>query len=492
MDRFSEATDGNPVLELKQRGTGTILRLSNGGGTVYEVDSLGNVVSTAAYFSAGDGLVATPGYRFTNEPTSGLFRASAGNIAVTILGVQTTTFAATSLLFSAGASFAIGTSDAQSLTVQTNGTTRMTVTSAGAFTWTGVQTTGIGFSWTNSTLTSGQMMNATLSGTSVVATSANTGSIASFVSTTTGFTGATQRLVKIDSTGTNTNASVVLHGLSVSLANTGTTSTNACLSLSATGASTNVAISIVAGDIIHTDAIATGTAFLGTYNSLTTGKGINILANALTTGQMMNLTLSGASAVAPAASTGSIASFVSTSTGFAAQTSALVAIVSSGANATTSAIVQGLNVTITNTGTTGTNTGIAVALSGTGATQNGTTISVTGSGTTNTSLTITTSGAGTNIAISIVSGTINPADGVNVVLGTSTGTKIGTATTQKLGFYNVTPVVQPPASADVTGFAAGGGTASKSDSTWNGASGASAYTVGGLVTALKALGLIAA
>ena len=41
-------------------------------------------------------------------------------------------------------------------------------------------------------------------------------------------------------------------------------------------------------------------------------------------------------------------------------------------------------------------------------------------------------------------------DGVNLVLGTTTGTKVGTATTQKLGFYNATPVVQPAAVADAT------------------------------------------
>jgi hypothetical protein len=39
-----------------------------------------------------------------------------------------------------------------------------------------------------------------------------------------------------------------------------------------------------------------------------------------------------------------------------------------------------------------------------------------------------------------VAGTI--ADGTNWSFGTSTGTKIGTATTQKLGFFNATPVVQ--------------------------------------------------
>lgn len=38
---------------------------------------------------------------------------------------------------------------------------------------------------------------------------------------------------------------------------------------------------------------------------------------------------------------------------------------------------------------------------------------------------------------------VNVTDGNNFVLGSTTGTKIGTATTQKLGFFNATPVVQP-------------------------------------------------
>jgi hypothetical protein len=40
-----------------------------------------------------------------------------------------------------------------------------------------------------------------------------------------------------------------------------------------------------------------------------------------------------------------------------------------------------------------------------------------------------------------VAGTI--ADGVNLTFGTSTGTEIGTATTQKIGFYGKTPIIQP-------------------------------------------------
>jgi hypothetical protein len=38
--------------------------------------------------------------------------------------------------------------------------------------------------------------------------------------------------------------------------------------------------------------------------------------------------------------------------------------------------------------------------------------------------------------------TLTMANGRNIVVGTSTGTKIGTATGQKLGFFNAAPVIQ--------------------------------------------------
>ena len=48
-------------------------------------------------------------------------------------------------------------------------------------------------------------------------------------------------------------------------------------------------------------------------------------------------------------------------------------------------------------------------------------------------------------------GVLQVADAGNITVGTTTtGTKIGTATTQKIGFYNATPVVQPAAVADAT------------------------------------------
>lgn len=42
-------------------------------------------------------------------------------------------------------------------------------------------------------------------------------------------------------------------------------------------------------------------------------------------------------------------------------------------------------------------------------------------------------------------GTMTMAEAANLAVGTTTGTKIGTATTQKLGFWNATPVVRPAA-----------------------------------------------
>lgn len=83
-------------------------------------------------------------------------------------------------------------------------------------------------------------------------------------------------------------------------------------------------------------------------------------------------------------------------------------------------------------------------------------------------------------------------DAYNFAVGTTTGTKIGTATNQKLGFWNATPVVQPSTTGTATGFTAGSGTAVKEDSTFTGGTGSKAYTIGDIVKALKDTGLMAA
>jgi len=58
--------------------------------------------------------------------------------------------------------------------------------------------------------------------------------------------------------------------------------------------------------------------------------------------------------------------------------------------------------------------------------------------------------------ISVDANAITIGDAVNVVLNTSTGTKIGTATSQKLAFFNSTPVVQQSAIANITTTASSG------------------------------------
>ena len=73
---------------------------------------------------------------------------------------------------------------------------------------------------------------------------------------------------------------------------------------------------------------------------------------------------------------------------------------------------------------------------------------------------------------------------VNIVLGTTKGTKIGTATTQKLGFWNATPVVQQTTAIGSGTFATG------TSGLLDGSAQYGGYTVGQVVAALKLYGFL--
>lgn len=87
---------------------------------------------------------------------------------------------------------------------------------------------------------------------------------------------------------------------------------------------------------------------------------------------------------------------------------------------------------------------------------------------------------------------LNLQDAVNVILATTTGTKIGTATTQKLGFWNATPVVQYATTGTTTGYTANtSANILYNESTFTGNTGATAYTISDIIRALKLAGIIA-
>ncbi len=82
--------------------------------------------------------------------------------------------------------------------------------------------------------------------------------------------------------------------------------------------------------------------------------------------------------------------------------------------------------------------------------------------------------------------------GTNFSFATTTGTKIGTGTTQLIGFWNKTPVAQPSSTGETVGFTAGGGTTVTDASTFTGNVGSTAYRISDLVKHLKNIGLILA
>jgi hypothetical protein len=84
-----------------------------------------------------------------------------------------------------------------------------------------------------------------------------------------------------------------------------------------------------------------------------------------------------------------------------------------------------------------------------------------------------------------VNSNLEIADTKNIVLATTTGTKIGTATTQKLGFWDKTPVVQPTTGISGATFVADSGGSIHPTSTFDG------YTIAQVVAALRQLGILA-
>lgn len=78
----------------------------------------------------------------------------------------------------------------------------------------------------------------------------------------------------------------------------------------------------------------------------------------------------------------------------------------------------------------------------------------------------------------------------NIATNTGTGTIIATTTSQKLGFWGVTAVVQYSTTGTATGFGGTAGTTVGHTSTFTGNLGSTAYTIGDVVLALKTCGIM--
>lgn len=94
------------------------------------------------------------------------------------------------------------------------------------------------------------------------------------------------------------------------------------------------------------------------------------------------------------------------------------------------------------------------------------------------------------ISIPITSGAVTFGGGIalsaaNFATDTTTGTKFGTATGQKLGFWNATPIVQPTTAIAAATFVANTSLIANDTATFDG------YTIGQIVKALRNAGLLA-
>jgi len=84
-----------------------------------------------------------------------------------------------------------------------------------------------------------------------------------------------------------------------------------------------------------------------------------------------------------------------------------------------------------------------------------------------------------------LNGLVTLADAVNIAVNATTGTIIGTATTQKLAFWNKTPIVQPTTAVASATRVGGAGTNITTLDTFNG------YTLAQVVQALQNVGILA-
>lgn len=453
--------DGTEQLPLWQGGAGahgtvaylktfiapltTLGDLLYGGASGASTRLAGNTTTTKKFLTqTGDGAASAAPAWFDLFGTANTWTAASFAISS---GVTTGTTTSAGLSVSAnsltsGTGMYVGSSsittgklvNLASTSTAAQGATGLNIDLSGTLTNNGQTTYGGQISVTTANATSGTNV-----GLKITATGATTANYALVVPANSGYVGfgtitpATQVELSKDDATTNPSISNIS---SLTLANpngsagsgsqllfksyTGTNNVAAGISFytgasSGTGTTGNLLFSLqgAAGDGSLTEVLrltgTTGTALFQprVTTGTTASAGLSVLANSLTSGTGFYV---GSSSI----TTGKLLNLASTSTDAQGMTGLNIAISGTLTNAAQTTYGEQISVTTTN-GTSGTN----VALK------------------------ITASGALTaNYALQVAAGDLDLSGNSNLVFGTSTGTKIGTANTQKIGFWNATPVVQ--------------------------------------------------
>lgn len=90
-----------------------------------------------------------------------------------------------------------------------------------------------------------------------------------------------------------------------------------------------------------------------------------------------------------------------------------------------------------------------------------------------------------NVVVFDWSTNLEVSDAINLVFNAGTGSKIGTATGQKIGFWNATPIIQPTTAIAAGAFVANTSGIADDTATFDG------YTIGQIAAALRSAGLLA-
>jgi hypothetical protein len=435
----SANASANDYTATLQAATGTLALTSDitGGTRAGSFTTLTASATTSLLLGTAGSAVGNVGFRNATSGTTTLEPATGA------LGTGTVTLPLSGTLATLqGSNTYTGTTNTFTLPTTTGTTTASGIAVAG-----NSLTTGTGIYAASSSLTSGKLLDLQVSGTAAA---------------------ESQTALNVATAGANGTSGITTKGAVISNTHTGTTSTNVALELTASGGTTNTALNVTAGAAVFAAGVYLGGLAFADKQLKKGSSGPLVLTNG-TDNQLQTLAclkiycggdLNGGSQPTDLSSTG-------------------VTIGSNGFHAWTNTVNQAYQTKdlyasryaagVLQIGTSSANDAGSIRLT-----------NITALGT------LAVTGASTLTGLLTANGGITLGDAQNIAFNTTTGTKIGAATTQKLSFWNATPIVQPTtAVASATVAHAGGGTNIKTDDTFDG------YTIAQVVKALRNAGLLA-